>query len=59
MRSRRTAASRPARIDLSGKLDRHEAEALRLEARRLARRYGVEISDILVEKPEQGSKLRT
>lgn len=31
-------------------LDRHAAEALYLELRRLARQYGVEISDFRVEK---------
>lgn len=32
------------RIELRGKLDRHAVEALHLEVRRLARRYGIEIT---------------
>ncbi len=35
---------------ITAELDRHAAEALHLELRRLARRYGVEIKDFRVEK---------
>jgi hypothetical protein len=37
------------RFEIRGDLDRREAEALRLELVWLARRYGVEIEDFLVE----------
>ena len=57
MRGRRGAAGW-ARIEISAKLGRHGAEALRLEAQRLARRYGIEISDIRVERPEPRSRSR-
>jgi hypothetical protein len=40
------------RIEVSGQLDRRAAEALLLEARRLARRYGLEIGEIRVETAE-------
>ena len=44
----------PDRLELSGRMDRHAAEALSLEARRLALRYGIEIRAIRLERPEEG-----
>ena len=41
-------------LEISGQMDRHAAEALQLEVRRLAKRYGIEIQDIRVERPEEG-----
>ena len=38
------------RIEISGDLNRHAAEALYLEVRRLARRYGVDIKEFRIEK---------
>jgi len=38
------------RVELSAELDRHALEALRLEIERLARRYGIEIAEIRVDK---------
>jgi hypothetical protein len=35
-------------------MDRHAAESLRLEIVRLARRYGIEMKTIRVERPEGG-----
>jgi hypothetical protein len=43
------------RIEISGTLDRHAVEALQLELRRLAKRFGVEIKELRVERPEKGS----
>jgi len=37
-------------IELIGDLEPHAAEALRLELRRLARRHGVEITDLRVDR---------
>jgi hypothetical protein len=44
----------PERLELSGRMDRHAAEALSLEARRLALRFGIEIRGIRLERPEEG-----
>lgn len=38
------------RIEITGALDRKAVEALRLEIRRLGRRYGVEITDLRIER---------
>lgn len=38
------------RIEIAGDLDRHAVEALQLEIRRLAKRYGVEIKGLRIEK---------
>jgi hypothetical protein len=38
------------RIELTGDLDRHAAEALQLEIRRLAKRYGIEIEECRIEE---------
>ncbi len=38
------------RIEIRGDLDRHAAEALYLEIRRVARRYGLDIREFRVEK---------
>ena len=43
------------RIEITGTLDRHEVEFLQLELRRLAKRYGVEIKRLRVEKLKKGS----
>lgn len=37
-------------IEIAGISDRHAAEALYLEIRRLARRYGINIKEIRIEK---------
>ena len=36
-------------IEISGDLGRHVVEALQLEIRRLARRHGVEITELRIE----------
>lgn len=41
------------RVEISGALDGHALEALRLEIRRLARRHGVEIKDLRVEQADE------
>jgi hypothetical protein len=38
------------RIEIVGELGPHDAEALQLELRRLAKRYGVAIDELSVEK---------
>ncbi|MBI3028003.1 MAG: hypothetical protein HYY64_00610 [Candidatus Rokubacteria bacterium] len=38
------------RVDLTGDLDRHAAEVLQLEIRRLAKRYGIEIEELRIEQ---------
>ena len=38
------------RIEISGNLDRHAAEALQLEICRLSKRYGLEIQETRIEK---------
>ncbi|MBI4610124.1 MAG: hypothetical protein HY726_14080 [Candidatus Rokubacteria bacterium] len=43
------------RLEISGDLDRHAAEAIRLEIRRLAKRYGVDIHALRVEAAEEDS----
>ena len=45
---------RVTRLEISGRMDRHAAEALQLEARRLAKRYGIDIRGIRLERPEDG-----
>ena len=42
------------RLEISGRMDRHAAEALQLEVRRLAKRYGIDIQGITLERPEEG-----
>ena len=37
------------RIEISGDLGRHAVEALQLEIRRLAKRHGVEITELRIE----------
>ncbi len=37
------------RFEVTGDLERHAAEALALELRRLARRYGVEVEEVSIE----------
>ncbi len=41
------------RVAISGYMDRHMAEALQLELRRLAKRYGVDIKRITVDRPDE------
>jgi len=41
------------RLEITGSMDRHAAEALQLEARRLAKRYGIDIEVIGPERPEE------
>jgi hypothetical protein len=48
------SGERISRLEISGRMDRHAAEALRLEARRLAKRYGVGVRGITLERPEEG-----
>ena len=43
------------RIEITGTLNPHEMEVLQLEIRRLAKRHGVEIKGLRVERPEKGS----
>lgn len=38
------------RIEVTAELDRHAAEALTLEVRRLARRHGVDIKEVRIER---------
>jgi hypothetical protein len=39
-------------VAISGHMDRHVAEALRLELRRLAKRHGVDIKEVRIERPD-------
>ena len=41
------------RIAIAGRMTRHDAEALQLEIRRLAKRYGVEIAALRVERRDE------
>ena len=38
-----------ARLEMTGELDAHAAEALRLMIRRLARQHGVELVELTIE----------
>jgi len=49
-----SSGERSTRLEISGRMDRHAAEALQLEARRLAKRYGIDIKGIRLERPEEG-----
>jgi hypothetical protein len=49
------AEERPFHFEVRGDLDRHAAEALRLEIRQLAKQYGLDISAVLVEPAEEAS----
>lgn len=42
------------RIEITGELDRQAAEALQLELRRLARRYGVAVENLVIEEDGAG-----
>lgn len=42
--------SRQIRLEISGPLDRAALEALRLEIRELARRYGLTLKDLRMEE---------
>ncbi len=46
------------RIEITGTLDPHQVEVLQLELRRLAKRYGIEIKGLQVERPEKSSSGR-
>jgi hypothetical protein len=39
-------------IEIRGRLSRAEAEALQLELRRVARRHGVEVTGVRIERTE-------
>ena len=41
-----------ARFEVRGAMTRRAAEALQLEIRRLARRYGIHVKQIRIERPE-------
>jgi len=43
-----------ARIEIVGELDPHDAEALQLELRRLAKRYGGAIDELSIETSTLG-----
>lgn len=38
------------RFEITGEMDRAEAESLQLEVRRLAKRYGLDIQDLRIEE---------
>jgi hypothetical protein len=40
-------------VEAAGELDAHSLEALRLEVRRLARKHGVDVPEVRVEKLEK------
>ena len=40
------------RVEISGRMDRHAAEALQLELRRLAKRHGLDIKEVRIDRPE-------
>jgi hypothetical protein len=44
-------------LEISGVMDRHAAEALQLEARRLAKRYGIDIRVQGPMRPEEEERL--
>lgn len=46
----RDSARTVRRIELAGDLDRHAAEALQLEVRRLAKRHGIDIEEVRMEE---------
>ena len=55
MGSPRGRRQREEEVEVSGDLDEHTVEAVRLEVGRLARRYGVIIKDFRVEGAEDRS----
>jgi len=57
-REEKDSAETVRRIEILGTLDRHAAEVLQLEFRRLAKRYGVEIKTLRVERIGKGSAER-
>jgi hypothetical protein len=46
--ARSVPASGPGDVRIEGDLDRKGAEALALEIRRLARRYGIDVTDLRI-----------
>ena len=43
------------RIELKGNFDRHAAEALQLEIRRLAKHHGIDLVEVRWEKDAEGT----
>ena len=56
--SRKGSAAPGHRIEISGDLDRQAVEALHLELRRLARRYGIEIAEVRIRREANESVSR-
>ena len=48
-----TQGERVTHLEISGMMDRHAAEALQMEARRLAKRYGIDIQVRGPTRPEE------
>ena len=48
----RPSDERIPRVEISGRMDRHAAEALQLEVRRLAKRHRVDIKEVRIDRPE-------
>lgn len=48
----RRAEEPPCHFEVRGDLDRHAAEALRLEIRQLAKRHGLDVSAVRIEPSE-------
>lgn len=42
-------------LEITGALDPHAAEALRLEIRRLARQHGIELGRVTIEPDDEGA----
>jgi hypothetical protein len=40
------------RIEITGRLDRHAVEAMRLEIRRVASRYGIDLTEFRIERQD-------
>jgi len=47
--AKRKRPERAERVEIVGELDSHDAEALQLELRRLAKRYGAAIDELSIE----------
>jgi len=48
----RSSGERIPRVEISGRMDRHAAEALQLELRRLAKRHGIDVKDVRIDRPD-------
>ena len=57
-REEKDSAEAARRIEIIGTLDRHAVEVLQIEVRRLAKRCGVEIETLRVERLGKGSAER-